>query len=142
VARANLGFTEVSFDSPVLDMVQALMDAEEAGATVPDQKVDLRLEDGRLSQGPLSLKVQGHHLVASGSVGLDQTIKFAVQVPITEKMLPGEGLMKYVEGARLTASLGGTLANPRLEGRDSLRKSLREVIATALRKKALDALFD
>ena len=96
---------------------------------IPDQNISVACRDGRLHPSPLTITADGHPVTLSGWVGLDDTMEYRAQTPVTEKMA-GKDLYKYVKDARITLVIDGPASRPRVS-RDSVRETLGGLLKEA-----------
>jgi len=134
-AEGELGLEGVSFSSsnlaePLLD----LMGLGGLGLALPDQRIRLRLREGRIEQDPLRLAMGDYELAISGSMGLDGSLDMTVELPITEEMVGGEkAVYDLLKDEVIRVGLTGTAARPRL-AREAVRTNLKRLVGAAARK--------
>jgi len=143
---AGLSFQEVSFGSAgVLNAVLSLVNLSDRVARVPDQRVEVALRGGRVHQGRLELYVDKYLLLASGSVGLDKSLDYLIEVPITEELVGSGDTYELLGGQTLKVRVTGSLSAPKID-RDTIRENVQSLIRQAagrlLLKRGLEELFD
>ncbi len=136
--KAGLSFAEVSFTSAgLLNSLLSLVQLGERAARLPDQRVGIALRDGRVYQEQLELYVDKYLLLASGSVGLDKSLDFLMELPITAEIAGSGDAYKLLEGQTLKVRVTGTLDDPKID-RDIIGENLRSLIQEAGRRLLLD----
>ena len=143
---AGLSFQEVSFGSAgVLNSVLSLVNLGDRVARLPDQRVEVALQGGRMHQGRLELYVDKYLLLASGSVGLDKSLDYLIEVPITEELIGSGDTYDLLRGQTLKVRVTGSLGAPKID-RDTIRENVQSLIREAagrmLFKRGLEGLFD
>jgi len=143
---AGLSFQEVSFGSAgVLNTVLSLVNLGDRVARLPDQRVEVALRGGRIHQGRLELYVDKYLLLASGSVGLDKSLDYLIEVPITEQLVGSGDTYELLRGQTLKVRVTGSLGAPKID-RDTIRENIQSLIRQAagrlLFKRGLQELFD
>ena len=79
---------------------------------------------------PLRITTSKATIVVSGSVGLDGTLVYVAELPITEGMV-SRRYHKYLQDVSLRVPIGGTIDHPRID-RDALRKELAKLTAQVM----------
>jgi len=101
---------------------------------VPDRDIAFKCEKGRISAEPLEIKTGGYSMTLSGSVGLDQTLQYLVDIPITMEMV-GSDAYKYLEGETIRIPIGGTISEPDWgNGENVVQSVLKDLVKKASRK--------
>ena len=88
-----------------------------------------RLADRRITCTPLKILVADSQMVASGSVGLDGSLDYRLEVPVTRNLVGREGY-RLLAGTTLPIPLTGTIGHPRFD-RQAFEKALADVAARA-----------
>ncbi|MEM7396270.1 MAG: hypothetical protein AAF492_28375, partial [Verrucomicrobiota bacterium] len=96
--------------------------------------------NGRIECSPMKIKVEEYELHLAGSMGLDKTLDYYVEVPLTEELV-GESAFEYTEGVTVRIPISGTIDNPKLDYR-AMDKILGEMAKQALKKKLEGKLSD
>ena len=84
------------------------------------------------------LQVAGYPLHLSGSVGLDKTLDFLVELPFTEQLVHSKDLYELLEGETLKVRVGGTVDQRQINKnivRDNISSLLRQAPLKLLRKR-------
>jgi len=103
-----------------------------------NQTMTVSCREGRLYPQPLDLLLGGHAMRIDGSVGLDGTLDYTVEIPLTEALV-GEQAFRYLKGQSVRVPLRGTATKPRLDT-SALEAEVRRLVATTVTKAATDAL--
>jgi len=128
----KLGLSEVSFSpAGLLGTVLSLVKLEGMAAQLPDQQVGLALRESRFHQEPLQVDVGRYGLIASGSVGLDKTLDYLLELPITRELARSEAVYELLSGQTLKVHVGGTLERPKVD-----KKTVQRNIESLLRQAA------
>jgi hypothetical protein len=120
----------------VLATVLNAVKLQDATAKVPDQDIEFTCRDGRIGTTPLKLVSGGHTLVVSGTMGVDGTLDYVAEVPITRDMVSPE-IYEYVKDTRVKILIGGTASRPEIS-----RKSLDATLGEAAKRAAKKVLTD
>jgi hypothetical protein len=81
---------------------------------VPDQNLEFACTDGRVRTDPLTVKPGEYELAFDGTVGLDGTLDYRAQVPLTESMV-GAKAYPFLKDKRLNVPIAGKVDAPRLD---------------------------
>jgi hypothetical protein len=104
----------------------------------------VRLEGGilRMSEHKLLLS-DDQTLLFHGNIGLDRSMAFEMDLPMTEKMLARFGAnasaMKYLVGQKISVPLTGTIDNPHLDDK-VVAKRIGEMVMEAMKRRAVEEL--
>jgi hypothetical protein len=121
----------------LLKTVMALA-GQNADNIVPgDQSFMFECKDGWITAEPLKIKSGDVVLIFSGSVGLDQTLKYNVEIPVTRAM--GGDVYQYLEGVTIKIPIGGTVSKPTID-RQAFSKALGGLMKDAAKKAAVNVL--
>jgi hypothetical protein len=102
----------------------------------------VRLEGGilRMSEHKLLLS-DDQTLLFHGNIGLDRSMAFEMNLPITEKMLARFGAnasaMKYLVGQKISVPLTGTIDNPHLDDK-VVAKRIGEMVMEAMKRRVVE----
>ena len=120
----------------LLGQILALTQQLAQDVRVPDQHVLFECRNGRITPSPLTISANGNQLTFSGSVGLDQTVQYVAEVPITEQMVPRE-VYPYLMGTSIKIPVGGTIDAPRFD-KQAFKQALAELAMKAAGNAALE----
>lgn len=101
--------------------------------TVADQLVSFERKQDRIVASPLVVRIEGHSLQFYGSVGLDGSLDYKVEIPLTPELV-GERAAKELDGKSVILDIGGTAARPVL-GRDAFRKAVGRLVGSVAAEK-------
>ena len=97
-----------------------------------DSKIYCTGQDGRITCSPVRILAGDSEMVLSGSVGMDQSLDYLLQVPAGEKLVRKEG-DRFPEGTIIRVPIKGTVAKPAID-------SKKQAAAKVIEKKAGDIL--
>lgn len=126
----------------VLDEALDLVQIERRTITVKKTVIHAACREGRIVTEPFTMTVGNHTLRFQGSVGLDQSVTYLVELPLTEKLV-GHDAWPYLKDLRLRVPVTGTLTNLQIDkeaGKKEIRHLLRTAAARALGEKAAERL--
>jgi len=131
----------------LLNALLRLAKIKERAIELGDREIAFVSQDGRIETSPFVINAGGEEIILSGSVGLDQSLDYVAQMPITEEMV-GEDAYAYLQGTTVNVPIGGTLSRPQLSEhvlRDAVNDLVRQATRNLLREeagKALRRLFE
>ena len=110
---------KVIFDTSRIDLVsQGIMREILQLLSVKDEHLSLRqsqvtctCDQGRIGCSPVKVLVADSEMTISGSVGLDKTLDYLLEIPVTEKLIGREGA-RVLEGTVIAVPIRGTLGEP------------------------------
>jgi hypothetical protein len=85
--------------------------------TMPEQLVPFDVAGGRVYHRELQFASKDVVIRTRGSVGLDQTLDLAAEVPVQDRWVEREPLLAGLRGQTLQIPVSGTLRSPRLDNR-------------------------
>ncbi len=91
--------------------------------------IDVTCTDGRVRPGTQRATIKGYPITFSGTVGLDGTVAYRVELPLTEEVV-GQEAWKYLKGMRVTIPVTGTLYRPAID-RNALKSEIRRLVGEA-----------
>ena len=128
-------------------LLAALLDVaqlEHKPVHLPAQTVSFTCRNGRVETSPMVFTHDEYRLTMVGVVGLDGSLLYTVELPVTRKMV-GREVYEYVKDTPLSLSIEGTVTQPRFST-DALKKTLAELATRAatkaIEKKGGDMLKD
>jgi len=116
----------------VLSKILDLMKANEREVTLSDQPMECVAKDDRVKCSPLALQIKDYSIIMTGSVGLDQSLDYEVQIPVTRNMVGRDGY-KYLEGTHITVPIKGTVSSPSLSD-DFVEDAIGDLLLQAGKK--------
>lgn len=130
----------------LLEKMLEAMKVRERNAEFGDRSMDFRCENDRIACSPFNFKVDHHDVSLAGSMGLDQSLDYVAQVPLTRELV-GDDAAKYLEGTTVRMPIRGTSMKPEL-GVNVLTEASGDLIKQAAKKalqeeagKLLEGLF-
>ncbi len=133
----SLTFNNVKLQaSGLLAPLLTIMKANEREITLSNQPMQFVGENDRVRCSPLEIKTKEHSLILSGSIGLNQSLDYIAQVPVTRQMVGGE-VYKYLEGTFITVPIGGTVSKPSIS-KDLVQRAIKDLIKQAGKKQITD----
>ncbi|HRU19245.1 MAG TPA: hypothetical protein P5125_02720 [Kiritimatiellia bacterium] len=113
-ADLSLRFDRLSLSlGPALREVLTFLKVKEQTYTVEHLPVHLVIRDGKTHVDPIRMVVGNQPIVFSGWVAFDGSIRYLLQVPITERLTGGAG--KMLKGTTISIPITGTVTKPRVD---------------------------
>ena len=85
--------------------------------------IEFTIQRGRVTYAkPWTWMLSGTETTFTGSVGLDQTLDLAWNLPISDALVKRWGFLESLRGQLLTIPLRGTVSHPKLEADDMLKE--------------------
>lgn len=107
---------------------------------ITNQTLVVSCRNGRFYPQPLELTIDGHALRVAGSVGLDGSLDYAVEIPLTEALV-GEEAHRYLRGQTVRIPVSGTASKPRLDAA-AIQSEIRRLVASVAARIAAEKLQD
>ncbi|MCE9613076.1 MAG: DUF748 domain-containing protein [Lentisphaerae bacterium] len=108
---------------------------------VSNQVVRFECRDGRITPSPLTFKADRNKtIIVSGSVGLDQTLQYQAELPVTTNLLAELGLSHaapYLKDTSVKVPIGGTVSSPRFD-RQAFARAVKDMGAKAAKNAVID----
>ena len=130
----------------LLEKMLEAMKVRERNAEFGDRAMDFRCENDRVTCSPFTFKVDHHDVTLTGSMGLDQSLDYVAEVPLTRELV-GDDAAKYLEGTTVRMPIRGTSMKPELNV-NVLTEASGDLIKQAAKKalqeeagKLLEGLF-
>ena len=124
----------------VLDTVLQLAGLGGQELTIQQYELTAECKDGRVTPAPLVLAIAGNKLKLTGTVGLDGTLAYTAEVPLS-KTLVGKEAVQYLEGAVIDVPIAGTVKTPTID-RTALNAEIKRLVLEAIKKSAVDKVGD
>jgi hypothetical protein len=105
---------------------------------VTTREIRFACRDGRIEASPMQLRIKDHELVLAGTVGLDQTLDYTAQIPVTEDLV-GKEAYPYLADTTLRLPIRGSVSEPDL-GVQVLQQAVGDLTRQALRNAAQKAI--
>ncbi|NOQ47206.1 MAG: hypothetical protein GQ559_11155 [Desulfobulbaceae bacterium] len=126
VSRVNLDSTGV------LHEILGIFGLGDEKLELKDSTITCNGADGRINCSPVRLLVAGSEMVVSGSVGMDKTLDYLLQIPVTEELVGREGY-RILEGTSVRVPIKGTIGEP-FFNRDIVSSTLADLTKQAAGK--------
>jgi hypothetical protein len=110
----------------VLAEILSMIGEADAKVEIAREEIGFTYADGLVRPTPLTMQVAGHTVRASGAVGLDGSLDYMVEVPITRKLV-GRDAYRYLDGQTIRISVGGSAKRP-VVAREAFRQELGRLI--------------
>lgn len=124
---------ELSLESgKVLREILTLFRLDKEKLTLRDTELLCTGRQGRVTCNPLKVQVGEADLTISGSVGLDGTLDYLLEVPVTTG-LAGEENYRFLQGATIRVAVRGTVNSPDFD-RDKTKTAVKELLQQAASK--------
>jgi len=120
----------------LLEKLLEVMKVRERSVNFGDRSIDFRCENDRVTCSPLTFKVDGHDVTLAGSMGLDQSLDYVAQIPLTRELVGGDAA-KYLDGTTVRVPIRGTASKPELNS-----KALSDAAGDLIKQAAKKALQD
>ncbi|MGD9873131.1 MAG: DUF748 domain-containing protein [Kiritimatiellia bacterium] len=130
----------------LLEKMLEAMKVRERNAEFGDRTMEFRCENDRVTCSPFTFKVDHHDVTLTGSMGLDQTLDYVAEIPLTRELV-GDDAAQYLEGTTVRMPIRGTASKPELNV-NVLSEAAGDLIKQAAKKalqeeagKLLEGLF-
>jgi len=136
---AVFDISKIALDSRgVLQEILALLQVRDQALTLKQSEITCVGEKGRIGCTPIKLLVADSEMTISGSVGMDQTIDYLLEIPVTEKLIGREGA-RVLEGTTIKVPIRGTIKKPNFN-KDLITGALADLAGQAAKKAAEKAI--
>ena len=131
--NGEVTLSDLSFKSAgLLDLIMILASANTNTLAMDDNSFTFECRKGRIYPQPLKVRFTGHdqyEFTFSGSVGMDKTLDYYVDVPVTYEMV-GKDIYATMKGEQIRIPIGGTIDKPKLAD-DVFKKVLGDIMKKA-----------
>lgn len=117
-------------------MVRAMVKVKERTLAVDQLPVHVVVRDGRVHVDPVRVVIDRQPLIFSGWVAFDGSVKYLVEVPVTERLAGGTA-GKLLKGTVIKIPVSGTVTEPRLDA-SALRNTLGSLLKSAVGEQAVE----
>jgi hypothetical protein len=110
--------------------------------TLKDNSINCIGRGGRITCSPIRILAGGSEMVLSGSVGMDKSLDYLLQVPVTEKLVGREGY-RVLEGTTIRVPIRGTSGKPDFDQRmvtAAVEDLVKQAAVRTIEKKAVEIL--
>jgi len=98
--------------------------------------VHVVIKDGRVHVDPVKMVIEKQPVIFSGWVAFDGTVKYLIEVPVTERLVRGTA-GKLLKGAVIKIPVSGSVHEPRLDA-SALQNTLGSLIKSAVGEQGLE----
>ena len=107
---------------------------------IDPQEVPFRMVAGRVEHHQFEVEVGDVVVRTSGSVGLDQTLDLVAEIPIRQKWVDRDPILRGLAGQTLEIPIRGTVQNPKLDPKaiGKLSKQMLQGTASGFLNDAID----
>ena len=96
------------------------------------------VKDGRITVDPIRMVIDKQPVIFSGWVAFDRTIKYLIEVPVTDRMTGGTG-GSVLKGMTIKIPVTGTVDSPQLDS-SVLQKALGKLLKSAASEHAAEKI--
>jgi hypothetical protein len=119
--------------SVLLHKILTLFGLEKETLGLRNSELSCTAQKGRVACTPVKVRVGGEaDLTISGSVGLDGTLDYLLEVPLTRKLVSEEGY-RFLQGATIGVAVRGTVESPVFD-RDKTLAAVKDLLQQAASK--------
>jgi hypothetical protein len=122
----------VLMPSGVLEEILSYTGAAGKPLDIKQERLTATCRGGQIEIAPHQAMLHGNPVTFKGSVGLDQSILFHVDVPLTEDLVGDKGA-KFIANQTLTIPVRGTIQKPRIDS-EVLTKEVRKIATDAAQR--------
>lgn len=119
----------------LLEIMQAAKIKSES-VNVLEQHLRFKVENGRIYPSPLTFNIDGNQVTLDGSIGLDSSLQYNVEIPVTEE-LAGRKAFRYLKDTNIKLPVSGTAVRPVISAQ-AVAKATAELVADAARNAIKD----
>ncbi len=126
--------------SALIESLLDVMKVEDKELDLNERTIEFVCADGRIMTNALKTDLGDSELMISGSLGLDGTIDYLAQIPVTKQLVGGD-LYDILEGTTINVPIGGTLSEPDISSR-TVERAVGDLVKQAGQKKIEEAATD
>lgn len=116
----------------ILREILRLFKINDKNLKLKESEITCNGKEGRISCTPLRILVADSEMTISGSVGMDQSLEYLLEVPVSERLVGREGF-RVLEGATIKVPLRGRLNDPEFD-RNLVKESVSDLMGQAAGK--------
>ena len=106
--------------------------AEGRHLEIESERIEIACREGRLTPSPHRVLLEGRPVLFKGSVGLDGSVAYRVEVPLSADLV-GEEAAKHLAGQSVGVVVTGTVKKPAIDS-GALAAEVRRIAAEAARR--------
>jgi hypothetical protein len=129
----RIDLSRVELDSSgFLQQILAPLGLAEEDLELRDTEVICEGKEGRVSCTPMHILIAESDMTISGSVGLDKSLDYLLEVPVTENLVGREGY-RVLEGTTIKVPIKGTLTKPGFN-KEALSAAITDLLGQAAKQ--------
>ncbi|MEI7901500.1 MAG: hypothetical protein WCK89_14715, partial [bacterium] len=121
---------------PSLQELLSMLKVKDYSYAVDQLPIHVVVKEGRIHVDPVKMVIDKQPVSFSGSVAFDGTIKYLVEVPLTDRLTGGSG-GKLLKGMTIKIPVTGTVTQPRLDT-GVLKSAIGGLIKSAVSERAAE----
>jgi hypothetical protein len=126
---------KLKFGSAMLDLL-AMLKVKDPHYSVEALPVHIVVREGHIFVDPVKMVIDRQPVIFSGWVAFDGTIKYLIEVPLTDRLTGGSG-GKLIKGVSIKIPVTGTVDEPRLDT-SALQNTIGSLIKSAVGERAAE----
>ncbi|MDD4102193.1 MAG: hypothetical protein PHU80_06120 [Kiritimatiellae bacterium] len=140
-SEMDILFSGLSMDmGPALREILTMIRVKERRYEVDRLPVHLVIKDGRVNMAPVRIVVDRQPIICSGWVAFDGTIKYLIEVPVTER-LAGRAAGKVLGNMVIKIPVAGTVDEPRLDT-SALKNAMADMFKSVVNEQTVEKVGD
>ncbi|MDD2599575.1 MAG: hypothetical protein PHO37_10160 [Kiritimatiellae bacterium] len=138
---ADIAFNDLEMElSPAMREILSMIHVKSSTYRVKHLPMHVIIRNERVHIDPVTMVFSGQPITFSGSVGFDSTIKYLIEIPISESIAAKTGL-KIPKGLTVKVPVAGTVESPRLDT-SALQNAVGDFIKKAIGEEAMRGVSD
>jgi hypothetical protein len=139
VADMNVQFKNLKLEmGPSLLELLAMLKVKERVYSAEQLPIHVTVKEGRITVDPVRMVVDKQPVIFSGWTAFDGTIKYLVEVPLTDRVTGGTG-GKLLKGMTIKIPVAGTVNEPRLDT-SVLQSAIGRLLKNAVGEEAVEKI--
>ena len=122
---------------PSLRELLSMIKVQERVYEIDELPIHVVVKDGRVHNDPVRMVIDKQPVIFSGWVGFDGTVKYLIEVPVTERLAGGGTAGKMLKGTVIKIPVSGTVNSPKLDA-SALQNMLGSLIKSAVGEHAVE----
>ncbi|MFA7171922.1 MAG: hypothetical protein WC340_00670 [Kiritimatiellia bacterium] len=138
---AEVAFNDFEMElSPAMREILSMIHVKSSTYRVKHLPMHVIIRNERVYIDPVTMVFSGQPITFSGSVGFDSTIKYLIEIPISESIAAKTGL-KIPKGLTVKVPVAGTIESPRLDT-SALQNAVGDFIKKAIGEETMRGVND
>lgn len=130
VFKTRIDVSRVSLDSAgPLRQILGLVGIGDENLDLNNTEITCEAKVGRISCTPVRILVAGSEMTIKGSLGMDKTLDYLLDIPVTEQLVGKEGY-RVLAGSSIKVPIHGTIGEP-LFNQDTIEVAVRDLLQQA-----------